>query len=147
MKTAAVIVHMFVLCNSVENMRSFYVDLLGMEQSAYVEGQYLDVKTAGIELLFFEHEEGVPVHTDWSWQPGWQGGTALRPSFSVRVAEEEFPGLVERIRQSDVRSFNEYPEWRNGGYWGLTISDPMGATLELFVEPAVRPESTIWPNK
>lgn len=147
MKSAAVFVHMFILCNSIEAMRGFYVKLLGMEESYCIEGEYLDVNTAGIQLLFFKHETEVLVPSGWSWQPGWEGGIETRPSFSVRVPEEEFPGLVERIRELHIPRYNEYPEWRNNGYWGYTIKDPMGLTLELFVEPAERPNSTLWPTE
>ncbi len=145
MKSAAVLVHMFIVCNNVEEMRSFYIDLLGMEESHYEAGQFLDVKSAGIELLFIKHETEVQVPSGWAWQPGWRGGTSTQSSFSVRVPEEEFSALVDRIRQSNIPRFNEYPEWRNDGYWGYTIKDPMGVTLELFVEPSVRPQKTVWP--
>lgn len=146
MKHAAELAHFFVPCNDVEAMRSFYVDLLGMEEYQYAAGQYVNVKTAGLIVMFIKVDETVPAHADYAWQPGWEGGTGLRPSFSVKIAQEDFAALTERLRGTDIARFNERPEWRQDSYWGLTINDPTGMTLELWIVPDERPQSTEWPG-
>jgi len=40
--------------------------------------------------------------------------------------------------------FNEEPEWRVDNYWGLTVKDPMGNTVEVYTIPKQKPESTTW---
>jgi catechol-2,3-dioxygenase len=38
------------------------------------------------------------------------------------------------------------PEWRQGGYWGMTIKGPTGKTIELYNVPAAKPaeQNPVW---
>jgi len=135
----------FNISNSLTETKKFYGDLIGMQVNAYgEEWGYLCFQCEGFELMFFKPDEPVPVETRWASQPGYEGGKLDAASWAVFVAEEEFRDVVERLRRSGAKLFRERPEWRQESYWGLTVMDPNGVTVEVYTSPKVRPDTTVW---
>jgi hypothetical protein len=48
------------------------------------------------------------------------------------MPEAEFADCYLRLREAGVRAFNEKPEWRRNSYWGYSVMDPMGNTVEVY---------------
>lgn len=135
-------------CNDLGAMRRFYTELLGLDEAGYSEEQrYLCYQSEGFRLMFFRPGAEVEVLEEWADQPGYEGGTSYVTSWSVEVPEGKFADAVERLRAAGVECFSQNPTWCVDSYWGLTVKDPMGRTVEVYTIPKSRPASTTWPGK
>lgn len=137
------------VCNDVEAIRHFYVDLLGMQQSAHMdtpEFGFLALECGGLRMMWFRGDGKLPVAEAFACQPGWAGGTLEVSSISALVPEEDFAAVFVRLKEAGTPMFKPVPEWRQDSYWGLSVLDPMGATLEVYNAPKERPADTVWPS-
>jgi catechol 2,3-dioxygenase-like lactoylglutathione lyase family enzyme len=149
-KATAQVKFIYNMCNDLEAMRTFYTDLVGLEQGSFrndEEWGWLVYKSEGFEMMFFRAEKEISVRQEWACQPGYEGGTLEVTSWSIRIPEDAFPEVVSRVKSAGVRCLAEKPEWRQDCYWGFTAMDPMGNTVELYTEPKERPASTEWPSE
>ncbi len=142
----------FSICNDVEEMRRFYSDLLGMKEQAFYKAEdgkfgYLSYMCAGgLEVDFFYTGKEVPALTEWAWQPGYEGGNFMVTSWAIEIPEEDFPATVKRLKDAGVKSFSGNPEWRQDSYWGFSVADPQGNTIEVYAMPKEKPGATTWPG-
>ncbi|MBD3285337.1 hypothetical protein GF359_02840 [candidate division WOR-3 bacterium] len=140
----------FSMCNDVEEMAGFYTDLLGMTEQAFYKAEdgsfgYLSYLCEGdVYLMFFSTTEEVPALTDWAWQPGYEGGELNVTSWAIQIPEEDFAETVKRLQTPEVKKFSDTPQWRQDSYWGFTVADPQGNTVEVYTSPPEKPESTEW---
>jgi catechol 2,3-dioxygenase-like lactoylglutathione lyase family enzyme len=135
-------------CNDMEAMRRFYIDLLGLPLTFYMNddrGQIFEFNCGGIELMFFPAEPRLPVQTEFSRQPGWEGGKLQHPSCSIEYDAQDFADCVARLQAAGVPALRPQPECR-GSYWAFPVLDPMGSTVEpvLQLGDNVLPEGTEW---
>jgi catechol 2,3-dioxygenase-like lactoylglutathione lyase family enzyme len=134
-------------CNDVEAMRQFYIELLGLPQTFFMNderGRFLEFNCEGIEFMFFQASAPLPVPTEFSRQPGWEGGTLERPSCSIEYPPREFAACVKRLQTAGVRSAKPAPEC-HGSYWAFPVLDPMGNTVEPVLQlPEELPAGTGW---
>ena len=147
-KARATIRFLFNVCNDVAAMRRFYVEVLGLAEGSFVdkpEFGWLALKCDGFEAMWFRAETPLPVPGVWASQPGWQGGTADVCSWAIFIPEDRFAAVFERLVAEKAPLFAPVPMWRQGSYWGLSVRDPMGATVEVYTTPATRPATTVWP--
>lgn len=86
----------------------------------------------------------MPVIADFIWQPGDGTGTLDGISWAVEIPWEKFTETVKKLKEAGVRSMTENPEWRQDSYWGFSVMDPMGNTVEVYSTPPVKPEPTEW---
>ena len=127
------------LCNDVAAMRRFYVDMLGLKEAAFLDTldfAYLSVQAGDVQMMWFRADETVPVASEFAEQPGWEGGTLQATSWSVFVPEGDFDRVHRALVASGARLFGAVPEWRQDCYLGLSVLDPMGATVEVYTVPA-----------
>ncbi|MBN2381032.1 VOC family protein [candidate division WOR-3 bacterium] len=138
------------MCNDIDAMRHFYTDLLGLKEIAFYNDAeqkfgYLSYLCAGdLEFDFFYIGQEVSVHEEWSWQPGYDGGTLPVTSWSVQIPEADFPAVVKRLQEDGVKSFKGNPYWCLDSYWAFPVADPQGYTVEVYCIPASKPASTQW---
>ncbi|MBK7891455.1 MAG: VOC family protein [Bdellovibrionales bacterium] len=134
----------FHLCNDVDAVRDFYLEVLGATIGSYEKDSWVDID-AGVKILFFKGDYEMPTVRDWAWQPGYSGGQGHLTSFSFSAENEEhFRKIFESAVQRKVPMQKEKPEWRRDSYWGLTLKDPMGHTLEIDFAPDTKPDSIEW---
>jgi len=144
---------MFSLCNDVDKMRHFYTDILGMQENAYYKAEdgsfgYLSfLCVGGIEMDFFYIGKEVPLLSEWAWQPGYEGGSIPVTSWAIEIPADDFTTTVKRLQDAEVKSFSKNPVWRLDSYWGFTVMDPQGNTIEVYSMPEEKPESTEWPEE
>ncbi len=136
-------------CNDIAAMRAFYTDGLGMKEAGHMDEEnfgWLCYDSDGMQLMFFRWNSELSVHAGFAAQPGDGGGESSRPSFSIEVPEELFAGVLERLRAAGTPAMTEAPTWRQGSYWGWTVSDPMGDTVELYYSPKEKPagDAPVW---
>ncbi len=130
---------LFLMCNDVSAIKAFYGDALKLKTIGSPEEGYLDVDI-GIHLTYFKGDYELPVQKDWAWQPGYQGGSANVMSWTIKFSEADFRNIVTSLKTQKVEHLKELPEWRLNSYWGLTVKDPMGYTVELYTVPDKKPE-------
>jgi catechol 2,3-dioxygenase-like lactoylglutathione lyase family enzyme len=139
---------LFNLCNDIDEVRHFYTDLLGMQERAYMNDEnfgYLSYKCeGGVCFMFFRAGEELPVLAEWAWQPGWAGGTLEINSWAIQIPQEDFAEVYGKLKEEGVPLFKPEPEWRQDSYWGLSVRDPMGNTVEVYTTPEEKPASTTW---
>ena len=141
----------YCMCSDVSAVREFYSGLLGMEELGFMDTDqfgWAGYDSEGMQLMFFRWDEDLPARTGWDWQPGDGAGEAPGMSFSIELPEEESAELVEKIGQAELQRMSETPTWRQGSYWGWTVRDPAGNTVELYWHPAEKPsdENPVWPG-
>ncbi len=140
----------FNMCNDVEAMRNFYSDLLGMAEDAFYSTEefgWVSYPCEGVYLMFFYGGEDVVEHSDWAWQPGYEGGSLPVSSWAIEIPEQDFAATIKRLQESEIRTFSEAPQWRQESYWGFSVMDPMGNTIEVYTSPKEKPESEEWSGK
>ena len=133
------------MCNDAKAIETFYRDVLGLEGLFRGEEGYVSLQ-AGTEVIFFQWDTPtMPVLAEWAWQPGYKGGAGSAASFSFSYDDEAaFREVVKRVEKAKITTFQPTPEWRRDSYWGHTVRDPMGNTLELYHVPAAKPDSLTW---
>jgi len=132
-------------CNDVKAMRRFYGELIGLKETAFnEEWGYLCFRTGGLDFMYFQSTEPVPVVREFASQPGYEGGTLSMVSWAIEVPEPDFAAAVKRLKDAGVTSFNDKPDWRQDSYWGYSVLDPMGMTVEVYVSPTEKPENKEW---
>lgn len=132
-------------CNDLNEVRHFYSEVIGLQEKAFnIEWGYLCYQSDGFEMMFFKDEKKVSHFEEWTDQPGWEGGTLKVTSWAIEIPEEMFNEVFRRLKDSGVKMFKEVPEWRTDNYWGLSVMDPVGNTLEVYTVPKKAPESKTW---
>lgn len=130
-------------------LRRFYSDAVGLEETSFQESAgfgWLAYRCEGVELLFFRDADARPASEDWADQPGHDGGTAPVASWAIEVPEADLSATVARLRELGAPRLKEWPEWRQDSYWGFSVKDPAGNTVEVYAIPAQRPASRDWPQ-
>ncbi|MBN2381034.1 VOC family protein [candidate division WOR-3 bacterium] len=141
---------LFNVCNDIDEIRHFYTDIMGMQEQAFMNDEnfgYLSYHCDNFDFMFFRAEEKLPVITEWACQPGWAGGTLETTSWGIMMPFEEFKSVYKRMKTQGVPLFKPEPEWRHDSYWGLSVMDPMGNTIEVGAYVKEKPVSTRWPGK
>ena len=134
-KINAKVSYFYFVANDLKAMRHFYTTLIGLPESAYFEDEqigYLCYQMEGFEMMWFRSVKKVPIQTDWAMQPGYPGGLTQEPSWSIEVDEKDFYQIVEKIKKTNIPVFQKDPEYRQNSYWGFSVRDPMGYTVELY---------------
>jgi catechol 2,3-dioxygenase-like lactoylglutathione lyase family enzyme len=138
----------FTVCNDIDEVRHFYTDLLGMQEDGYMNDEnfgYLSYECeGGVYFMFFRADEKLPVLDEWASQPGWAGGTLEVNSWAIQIPYEDFAEVYEKLKGEGFPLFKPEPEWRQDSYWGLSVRDPMGNTVEVYTTPKEKPTSTTW---
>jgi len=141
---------LFVHAPDLRAVRRFYGEGLGLEETSWQESEgfaWLAYRSEGLELMFFRDAGARPPGAGWADQPGWAGGSDPVVSWSVEVPEADYAATVGRLRGLGAPRRAERPEWRQDSYWGFTVKDPAGHTVEVWCLPAARPASTVWPER
>lgn len=134
---------LYAMCHDVTAMRAFYSDVLGMSEVSFRDDEdfgWVVYDTEGLQLMFFKWDGELPVETRWAWQPGEAPEhSAPLMSFSIEYPEDDLRDAVERVRAAAAPSATPAPTWRQNSYWGWTVRDPMGNTIELFSSVSDQP--------
>jgi catechol 2,3-dioxygenase-like lactoylglutathione lyase family enzyme len=149
-KPTAAVRYVFNVCNDIPAMRRFYVELLGLEEAAFMdtpEFAWLSVNCGGFQMMWFRADEEQPVPEEFACQPGWEGGVLEVTSWAVSIPEGDFAAVFEKLADAGAKLFQPVPDWRQDSYWGLSVLDPMGVTVEVFSAPAEKPAETDWPGQ
>lgn len=136
-KTGINIRFIFNFCNDIDEIRRFYSELIGLEEVSYrndEEWGWLVYQSEGFQFMWFRSDEKLPVIDGWAAQPGYSGGEFAITSWSIELPKEDFEKIIGRLKASGVKLFSMEPEWRQESYWGFTVMDPMGNTVELYYE-------------
>lgn len=127
----------FNFCNDIEEMRRFYSEIVGLQEVSYQNDDdwgWLVYQNEGFQFMWFRSDENLPVIDGWAAQPGYPGGEFAITSWSIEVPQEDFEEIVEKLKSAGVKLLSMKPEWRQDSYWGFTVMDPMGNTVEIFYE-------------
>ena len=137
--------YIYTFCNDLDAVRAFYTDGLGLTEGMY-EPEYgcLSYKIQGMEFMFWKTDEDLKKPADFAGQPGGGGGAALVTSWTIVVAESEFPSVVSKLTAMGVEINKGGPQWLQDSYWAFVVKDPAGNTVEVCTYPAERPASTVW---
>jgi hypothetical protein len=57
--------------------------------------------------------------------------------------ERSFRDAVGRVKAAGCATFQPVPEWRRDCYWGHSVKDPMGNTVEMCFLTE-KPDSLAW---
>lgn len=140
---------LFLPCSDLAAMRRFYSELLGMQETSFKdEGSmnWLCYRCGTLDVVMTRHEAASERQAGWAEQPGWEGGSLAAVSWAVKLPEERFAEVVRKLASARVTAYFPQPSWQQDSYWSYPVHDPSGNTVELYCEPALRPDSTQWPS-
>jgi extradiol dioxygenase family protein len=126
------------LCNDLDAMRRFYGEGIGFNELCYrnTEGSgFVVFESEGLQFMFHRRDAPIERAGGFAWQPGDETGTEPRPSIGVHIEEDEWQACVDRLKSMGAEAQTPDPTWRRNSYWGWTINDPLGETVELWYEP------------
>ena len=142
--------YLYGFLNDVSEMRAFYSDRLALKETSYTDTEewgWLAYDLEGTQLMFFRLDGKTPVPEGWAWQPGETIEEAVpRMSFSILYTLDQLREAVKRLKDGKVDAQTPDPTWRQGSYWGWTIRDPMGNTIEVFASPPEPPAAGVTPE-
>ena len=118
----------YLFCNDLEKMKWFYEDLLQLDL-IWNQDDQLAFQIDGHQLSIQFHQDFMPPSPGFSIQPGWEGGTKPRTSWSIAVGGEAFKETVQRLSKNRVKAYYKEPQWK--GYWSFPVLDPMNNTIEI----------------
>jgi hypothetical protein len=125
----------YIFANEIAPMRKFYTETVGLEEFCAIDDEnfgYINYRMGDFEFMVFRTDQPIPVLGEWQGQPGYPGGTGYLPSWSIFVDNSCFEAVVKKCKDSGLKLFQEKPEWRQESYWGFTVADPMGNTVEIY---------------
>lgn len=118
----------YLFCNDLDRMKEFYLDVLRLK--LIWEGEEtIGFKIGDHQLSIQFHPVYQPPTPAFSIQPGWQGGTEPRTSWSLECDVEDFNEIVQNVISHDVPTYFPGPTWK--GYWSFPVLDPMNNTIEI----------------
>ena len=141
-------VHAF--CDDVPATKAFYGDRLGMTLQSTMDDEphgWVVMQSEGFQLMFHRWDHGPLQRShEWSWQPGDGAGELPTISFGIEVPEDDYRAVVDGLMAADTEAITPTPTWRQGCYWGWTVRDPNGNTVEIYTMPAeeIDDDEPVW---
>ncbi|HXK52169.1 MAG TPA: VOC family protein [Caldisericia bacterium] len=129
---------LYFFANDLPSMRHFYTDILGLNECNYFEDSqfgWLCYQMESFQMMWFRSSTKIPILNDWADQPGYSKGILEVPSWSIQMNETQFQDTINTIKEEGYPIFQDAPELRQDSYWGFTVRDPMGNTVELYYIP------------
>ncbi|HOO97478.1 MAG TPA: hypothetical protein PKV16_07570 [Caldisericia bacterium] len=137
---------LYLYCDSANEMRHFYKDLVGLGEHDFgVSSIYCGQTSDGLSMMWVESENGVaPKPGEWANTLGFEGGKSEEPSWGIQISMDEFKDTVKRLTDGGVKTLFPKPIWCQDSYWAFPVMDPMGYTVEVYAVPKEKPESKDW---
>ncbi|MHC5012597.1 MAG: VOC family protein [Planctomycetota bacterium] len=142
---------LYAFCSDVKPIRSFYSDVIGAQEVGFMDNEnmgWVCYQSDGLQFMFQRWDEPFPAETRWAAQPGWTvEPNAPLMSFSLEMSVEDLRESVAKAKAAGVTARTPEPNWRQNSYWGWTIQDPMGNTIELYAHTDEKPaegETPVW---
>lgn len=132
-------------CRDIKETKHFYTDFLGLEEINYNNEEkspwkWVVYQSNKTQIMFFQVENQnhilPPESVGFSNLPGDGIGDHLESSFSIVGHDfDSFKETFIRIKNGHYEVQNNIPTWRQNSYWGLTVKDPSGRTIEICWQP------------
>ena len=134
-------------CNDLSVMRNFYTRLIGLDEGIFTDTEeygFIEYKSNDLRMYILRGTEIEPQAPGWAKQPGYLKGDLERTSYTIKVPKAKYADVVRRLQEADVKSFQEKPTWVQDEYWSYIVQDPMGVTVELYMQPSKKPDDRVW---
>lgn len=118
----------YLFCNDLEKMKWFYSEVLQLELIWESEAS-IAFQIGDHQLSIDYHEDAETPSAHFAKQPGWEGGTQPRTSWSIAYDPEAYRQVLQLVKRYGVTSYSEEARWQ--GYWSLPLLDPMNNTIEI----------------
>jgi catechol 2,3-dioxygenase-like lactoylglutathione lyase family enzyme len=119
----------YLFCTDLNKMKHFYRNILGLNL-IWEDEEAIAFKIGDHQLAIFSHKDFVPLKSQFSIQPGWEGGSLPATSWSLECDPEDFLTIYQAVREDQtIRSWSPKPTWV--GYWSFPLLDPMNHTIEI----------------
>ena len=118
----------YIHCNDLDKMKTFYSDVLGLN-CIWQSEETLAYQIGDHQLSIRLQPAMNTPEQEFSIQEGWEGGTSVRPSWSLECDQDSFSSIIKRAIENGIPSSFPEPKWV--GYWSFPILDPMNNTIEI----------------
>ena len=136
-------------CDDLSAMRNFYTRLIGLDEGVFTDTEeygFIEYKSNDLRMFILRGTEIEPQEPGWAKQPGYLKGDLERTSYTIKVPETKYVDVVRRLQEANVKSFQEKPTWLQDEYWSYIVQDPMGVTIEVYMQPSEKPDDKTWHN-
>ena len=134
-------------CDDLSTMRNFYTRLIGLDEGVFTDTKeygFIEYISNDLRMYILRGTEIEPQDAGWAKQPGYLKGDLERTSYTIKVPEAKYADVVRRLQEANVKSFQEKPTWLQDEYWSYIVQDPMGVTVELYMQPSRKPDDKVW---
>ena len=134
-------------CNDINEIKHFYSKILGFQEKSFGEHEgfgWLEYQFGDTKLSFYKDQGKAPEIAEFAKQPAQDIGKAEITSLGIQFGEEAFREIFEKLKAEKVPMLTEKPQWLVDSYWGITVKDPMGFSLEFFTVPKNKPSNLEW---
>ncbi|GEN49416.1 VOC family protein [Alkalibacterium pelagium] len=118
----------YIYTDNIKEMKKFYTSLLGLDL-IWDETDSIAFKIGSHQFSIIYHESFEIPSAHFAMQPGWEGGTYPRTSWSLDYDSTNFIKVIRQLSANGVRSYYAAPQWN--GYWSYPVLDPMNNTIEV----------------
>jgi len=132
------------MANDVSLVEKFYAKLLNLSVTGSCEEGWLGIELGEMQILYFKSDYEIEKLQEWAWQPGYRAGAGNLTSWGLEFEENDFQKVVGNFQATAAESLYQRPDWRRDKYWGFTVKDPMGNTIELYTVPKESPGNKEW---
>ena len=113
-----------VLCDSVDVMKAFYTDLLGLPIQREVPGRYVELRAGAVTLAFRLRSR--------PYDGTGADGAAVQLAF--RVERDDVDLAAEQLRAAGIEPVEPVQDLADFGHRVLFFLDPEGNVVEYFAE-------------
>lgn len=122
----------FEWCNDITEMRRFYTDLLGLEETFFnADYGWLRHRIGDFETAFIVAPQPVPVIDAWAVTPTLADGVAFVASWLLEVDHDTYTSILARLQGAGINIIHG-PEAES--MVNVFVRDPMGKTIEIYAQ-------------
>ena len=118
----------YMFSNDMVKMKWFYTEILHLNL-IWDSTNSIAFKIGEHQLSIDFNQDFNPLSSNFSIQPGWEGGTEPRTGWSLECDKEDFNEIYYSVISNEIPKYYNEPKWK--GYWSFPILDPMNNTIEI----------------
>ncbi|MBC7473110.1 MAG: hypothetical protein H7263_02375 [Candidatus Sericytochromatia bacterium] len=134
----------FNLCANVEEMRTFYTEILGIKENYYQKNNFIDYNSNGLTMMFFQADSIINNMS--SAKKRYSQGHFESLLWTIKIDQDAFIKAIQKLsnHENQIKYNLSTIQWNNDGFWNFSVDDPMWNKIIIYMQPKSIPVSKIW---